>query len=186
MTTDSRAAAPVVATILLIAVVAVLSATISATLLGAGSELREPAPNVAQSSGAFVEQDGFDGGVVEITHLAGDTVAVADLEIAIDATDACGERERLVNLPEDDGNAAGRFADANVESGDIGESIVSGGFGADLGVLDSRTSNEFTAGSSVRFRLAGTDCPVDPGDRVVVRVVHVPSNAVLVTKRLTA
>jgi len=184
---NSRAVSSVIATLLLIAVVVVLSATIATALLGAGSELRDPAPNVAQSSGEFVEQEGFTGGMVRITHLAGDTVAVADLEIAIDATDACSERERLVNLPEDDSNNAGRFADTNVESGDIGDSIVSGGY-TELGVLDSRTTNEFTAGSWLQFRLAGSSgyCPLDPGDRVVVRVVHVPSNSVLITEDLTA
>lgn len=186
MSTEPRAVSSVIATSLMIAMVVVLSTTISGALLDASSELRDPAPNVAQSNGEFVEQEGFSGGIVEITHLAGDTVPVADLEIVIDATGACGERERLVNLPEDDSNNAGRFADANVESGDIDDSIVSGGFGADLGVLDSRTSDEFTAGSSLRFRLAGTDCPVNPGDRVVVRVVHTPSNAVIIKKDLTA
>ena len=178
---DDRAVSPVIATILMVAVLVVLSATASTVFLGVGSELRDPAPTIAQSSGTLVAQEGTDGGIVTITHVAGDTVPVSELAVA---SDACGERERLVNLPEDPSNNAGRFADTNVASGDISESIVSGGFEADLRALDSRTDNDFSAGSALQFRLTGGACPLDPGDRVIVRVVHAPSNSVLVTKTL--
>ena len=185
MTERSRGASSVVSTLLLVAIVVVLSATLSAVALGVADDLRNPGPYVSQSSGELVVQEGRGGGIVRITHVAGDPVPVEELEIAVDATDACGERERLIDLPEDPSNDAGRFADSNVASGSIDGSIVSGQTGLDLGVLDSRTSNSFEAGSSLAFRLTSGECPLTDGDRIVVRVVHVPSGSVTIRKALT-
>ena len=192
---DSRAVSSAIATILLVAILIVLATTISGAFLGVGSELREPAPNVAQSSGEFVRQEGFSGGIVRITHLAGDTVPVADLEIAIDATDACGRTARILNLPADNDIPDGQaFTDDNFENGDatiISEGLRGGSaFGNkqqwDAGVLHTANDNTFRAGSSFEFRIAVGECPLDAGDHVIVRVVHTPSNSVLVEKDLTA
>ncbi|VTT88060.1 Vng1974h [Halorubrum sp. DM2] len=178
----SRGVTSVVSTVLLVAIVVVLSATLSVFALGVTDELQDPGPYVSQSSGQLVVQEGSDGGIVRITHVAGDPVPVEETEIAIDATDTCGERERLINLPEDPSNNAGRFADSNVASGPINESIVSGQTGLDLGVLDSRTSNTLGAGSHLGFRLTGGECQLTAGDRIVVRVVHVPSGSVTISQ----
>jgi FlaG/FlaF family flagellin (archaellin) len=139
----SRAISSAIAAILLVAILIVLAATISGAFLGVGSELREPSPNVAQSSGEFIEQEGFSGGIVRITHLAGDTVPVADLEVAIDVTDACGRTARILNLPAD-ANRFGfdGFDDSNLREGD--DSIVSKGtFNSewDAGVLHTPSNS---------------------------------------------
>ena len=185
MTTHSRGVSSVVSTILLVAIVVILSATLSVFALGVADDLRNPGPYVSQSSGELVIQEGFDGGKVRITHVAGDPVPVEEMEIAIDATDACGERERLINLPEDPSNDAGRFADSNVATGSITGSIVSGQSGLELGVLDSETSNQFSAGTFLQFRLTKGDCELNEGDRLVVRIVHVPSGSVTIRQDLT-
>jgi flagellin-like protein len=184
MGTNERGAAPVVGVVLVVAIVIILAATVSVFTFGFAENLTEPGPNVAESTGELIQQSGFDGGIIRITHEAGDAVAVEDIEIAVDATDSCGERERLINLPEDDSNNAGRFADTNVRSGSISGSIIDGGFITDLGVVDSRTTNRFTSGTFLQFRLTGGDCPLDNRDEVIVRVVHVPSNSVIITQRL--
>lgn len=185
MSRHSRAVAPVISTILMVAIVIILSATISIFVLDVGETVRDPAPVVAQSTGELIAQDGTDGGTIRITHQGGDSVSVNEIEIVIDASDAqeCGQRERLINLPES-GTFSGRFADTNVASGDISNSIVDGGFNADLGVLDSRTDNEFSAGSFFEVRLTGGECPLKQGDKVVVQVIHVPTNSVIIKQNL--
>lgn len=184
MRTRSRGISPVIGTVLLVAIVVVLAAAVSALVLGLGDGLRDPGPDVGQSSGELEAQSGTDGGVITITHEGGEPVSVEDLEIAVDATDACGDRDRLVDLPENDSNNAGRFADSNVESGSISDSIVDAGTSTDLKVLDSRTGNRFEAGTSLQFRLESGECPLSDGDTVVVRVVHTPSNSVIIEKEL--
>ncbi|ELZ52587.1 MULTISPECIES: type IV pilin [Halorubrum] len=183
MPRPSRGVTSVVSTVLLVAIVVVLSATLSAFAAGVADDLRNPGPYVSQSGGQLAVQDGYDGGTVRVTHVSGDPVPVEEMEIAIDASDACGERERLIRLPEG-GNSSGSFADSNVASGSIDESIVSGGNRVDLGVLDSRTTNRFAAGSFLQFRLTGESCSLAEGDRVVVSVVHVPSGSVVIRQEL--
>lgn len=185
MSIRSRGVSPVLSTILMAAIVVVLAGAASLYVFDIGEELRNPAPNVAESSGELIQQSGFNGGKIRITHEAGDTVATGETEIVVDASDACGKRERLINLPEDDSNNAGRFADTNVQSGSISGSIISGGSATELGVLDSRTTNQFTAGSFLQFRLTAGDCSLDSEDVVAVRVVHTPSNSVIITEQLT-
>ncbi|MEZ3164213.1 type IV pilin [Halorubrum sp. RMP-47] len=184
MTTQSRGVSSVVSTILLVAIVVILSATLPVFTLGVADDLRNPGPYVSQSSGEFAVQDGYDGGIARIAHVAGDPVLVEEMDIAIDATDACGERERLIDLPEG-GNSSGSFPDSNVASGSIDEGIVSGGNRVDLGVLDSRTTNRLAAGSFLQFRLTNESCSLTEGDRLVVRVVHVPSGSVAIRQELT-
>jgi flagellin-like protein len=179
----SRGVTSVVSTVLLVLIVVVLAATLSVFGLGVADDLRNPGPYVAQSSGQLAVQDGFDGGIVRITHVSGDPIPVEEMEIAVDASDACGERERLIRLPEG-GNSSGSFADSNVASGSIDDSIVSGGNRVDLGVLDSRTANRFAAGSFLQFRLTAESCSLTEGDRLTVTVVHVPSGSVAIRQVL--
>lgn len=185
-----RAVASVVSTVLLVAVVVILAATVAVFVLDVGEEVRDPGPNVADSSGEFVRQDGFDGGIIRITHLAGESVPVSELEIAVDATDACGERARIVNLPSEAVNFGfPGFSNENLVRGD--QSIVSKGtFDSEWnsGVLHEQNSNTFAAGSSFEFRIKGgtDDCQLSSGDEVVVRVIHVPTSSIMVTEELTA
>ncbi len=181
---NRRGISPVVGVVLMIAITVLLAGSVATILLGVGDVPDEPAPIIGESSGELEQQSGSSGGEVHITHVAGDDIAVENIEIAVDASDACGEHERLINLPENDSNNAGRFDDTNVESGPIDDSIISGDYD-DLGVLDSRTTNQFTEGSSLQFRLASSECELDAGDEVIVRVVHVPSDSAIITRQLT-
>lgn len=178
--TDDRGLTPVIGVVLLVAVTLLLAATVSATVLGATADLTEPAPTVAQASGEF-DRYASGGGryteqVIRITHLAGDTLTVSNLELAVDATDACGRSGRLVNLPVpgDDPRPAARYVrgddifdnSANSVEGPIGTGDVDDG--------------EWSAGETAQFRLATSACRLGPGETVTVRVVHTPTNAVLI------
>jgi FlaG/FlaF family flagellin (archaellin) len=172
----------------MVAIVVILAATISVFVLGFGEDIQEPAPTVAQSSGELTTQEGYDGGIVRITHLAGDSVDVENIEITVDATGSCGETARIVNLPSEAVNFGFEgFSDENLQNGD--DSFISKGtFSStwDAGVLHKTNDNTFSAGSSFEFRIAGGECVLDQGDEVTVRVIHIPSNAIIIKKDLTA
>ncbi|RCU47651.1 type IV pilin [Haloplanus salinus] len=178
----SRASSTVIGNVLLIAVVVVLAGTASAYVFGVTDGSPDPAPTVAQSTGELVPQAGNDGGIVRITHRGGDTLRVADIEVAVDATDACGKRGRLVDLPVDGfgGNAIGS---SNIEGDDIFDERPSYLGGPDPGALGQST---YTSDERLRFRIPERDCSIDDGARVTVRVVHTPTNAVVVERTLTA
>jgi FlaG/FlaF family flagellin (archaellin) len=180
---STRGVTPVVSEVLLIAVVVVVATTVSVFALGVGEETREPAPAVAQSSGTFVAfEDGSDEQIVRITHVAGDRIPVSELEVVVDATDACGKAGRLVDLPVD-GAGGNAIADSNIDGDDIFDQRPPYLGGPDLGVL---TGSSFAAGEYVGFRLSKGECLVEPGDEVVVRLVHAPTDAVVVRERLVA
>jgi flagellin-like protein len=197
---QDRAVSPIVSTVLTVAIVVILAASVSVFVLDFGEEVDDPAPVVGQSSGELTpneDEDGFSipgGGIISITHVAGDDLNVGDIEVVVDATDACGQTARVLALP---GPTPSRtatspdylpFDDGNFRSGD--DSFLSQGTGGQkwsAGVLHAETSNTFDAGSSFELRIAPTSgCDVRPGDRITVDVVHVPSNAVIISQELTA
>ena len=178
-TSPSRGVSPVISTVLLIAVVLVLAASITVVMSGYAEQTRSPAPTVGQSSGELVaDTAGSDDQIVRLTHIAGDTLTVSNLEIVVDATDACGKRGRLVNLPD---NAVGYGTPNAIEGDDIFDD-----FSPDGGQLDTSADGKWAAGETARFRLANTDCSLAPGDTVTVRVVHLPSESVVITETLKA
>jgi flagellin-like protein len=60
MDRQNRAVSSVIATILMIAIVVTLAAAISVSFFDVADDLREPAPNVADTTGEFeLETDGF-------------------------------------------------------------------------------------------------------------------------------
>lgn len=81
----TRAVSSVISVVLMVAVVVVLAATVSAFAFDFTENFDDPAPNVAQSTGEFVPQDGNSGGIVTLRHVAGDCVAISDTEIAVRA-----------------------------------------------------------------------------------------------------
>jgi len=85
MVRNSRASSPVVSVVLTVSIVVILAAAVSVVTVGFVEDIQEPAPNVAQSSGDFVPQDGSDGGIVQITHVSGESVAISELEITVQA-----------------------------------------------------------------------------------------------------
>lgn len=77
MNRQDRAATPVVSTILIVAIVIILAATVSVFFLGVTEDINEPAPNVADTTGEFeVGSADSDNQVVQITHIAVDNVNV--------------------------------------------------------------------------------------------------------------
>jgi flagellin-like protein len=170
-----RGQSEVLGEVLLVGVAVVVAAVLSLGALGFGEEVDDPAPTVAESSGELVADDGrFGNQRVRIYHEAGDPVRVENVEIAVDASDACGKRGRIVNLPTNTIDA-----DENVR----GPDIFDGRTGQAKGALDDEV---FAAGDVFDFRLTSGTCELDPGDRITVRVVHTPSGAVIVEARLTA
>ncbi|MBO4249350.1 type IV pilin [Halomicrobium sp. IBSBa] len=181
---SDRAVSPVVANVLLVAVVVILAATVSVFALGFAEETTKPGPVVGQSSGTLEANTVGDGnGIVRLTHVAGDRIPVPEMEVAVDATDACGKKGRLVNLPVDrySGKAIGP---GNIEGDDIFDerSYNSGGTPDENAIHGS----EYTASDQIAFRIPDTDCTIEEGEEITVRVVHTPTASVPITKTLTA
>jgi FlaG/FlaF family flagellin (archaellin) len=103
----------------MVALVVILAAVISTFSLGFVDGLRDPGPNTTQSSGEFTPQDGNDGGIVLLTHEAGDSVRIKELEIAVQAECTGGIKQgRIVNLPAGAGNAI-RASDGQINRNNI-------------------------------------------------------------------
>jgi FlaG/FlaF family flagellin (archaellin) len=170
-----RGQSAVLGEVLLVGVAVVVAAVLTLGALGFGEEVDDPAPTIAESSGELVADDGgFGNQRVRIYHQAGDTVRVKNVEIAVDASDACGKRGRIVDLPTNTIDATENVRGADIFDGRTGQA---------KGAL---RDDVYRAGDVFDFRLASGACELDPGDQITVRVVHTPSGAVLIEKRLTA
>ena len=186
MAGESRAVSSVISVILLVAVTVVLAAVLSVATLGLAEKLDDTAPVIGQSEGEFAAQDGFDGGIVRITHVAGAVVRVSEVEVAVGAEcsgDGTDKHGRLVNLPVQSGD---KPKSDNIK----GDDIFDGSSGSltepgtdDTGAL---VTDEFRPGDVIVFRIPDIDCDLLSGDTVTVRVVHTPSNAVIIRQELTA
>lgn len=175
-----RAVAPVVSTILLVAIAVILAATVSVFVFDFGEAVEETAPVVGQSSGEFSAQSGNDGRIVTISHVAGDDIRVREMEVAVAAT--CSgrtQRGRLVSLPLENN----KIEQSNINGTDIFDNRYETGYSWDLGALKSES---FTAGEKIEFRIPDGECRLTRGDTVTVRVIHVPTNAVVIEQELTA
>ena len=175
---SSRAVSSVIATVLMVAIVVILAATMSAYALGFADDITRPGPLVGQSSGELVSQEGNDGGVVRITHIAGDEIRAGDLEIAVDARDACGKSGRLVNLPASGGDP--QPTSEYVRGDDIFDNSANS-VGGPIGEADA----VWEPGETATFRLASSECRLNSGDSITVRVVHTPTNSVVIKQTLT-
>ncbi|QDX40659.1 type IV pilin [Salarchaeum sp. JOR-1] len=173
---SSRGVSPAIGTILMVAVVVVLAATISVFALGFLNDLNQPAPMVAQSSGDLVyDRPGSNDQIVRLTHVAGDDLAVSELEIVVDATDACGKESRIVSLP------TNTLGSANYNGDDIFAY-----YSPDGGQLDTSADGTWSAGGTATFRIASSECEINEGDTITIRVVHTPTNSVIIKETLTA
>jgi flagellin-like protein len=185
--TAERAVSPVVGVVLLVGLTLLLAATVSATALGFTDQLTGSSPTVVASGGSYERYaDGggrYTGQVIRITHEGGDTLTVADLELAVDASDACGKTGRLVNLPVDgdDPRPTSRY----VRGDDVFDNSPNSVEGA-IGTGDVDDDGEWSAGETAQFRLATGDCRLDAGDTVVVRLVHVPTGTTIIDQPIRA
>lgn len=184
---DDRAVSPVAGSVVLVGLALLLAATASATALGFADGLAPPAPTVAQSSGTYdryaVGGGRYDEQVVRVTHEGGDTLTVADIEIVVDASDACGQTGRLVNLPAEGDDP--RPTSEYVRGDDIFDNSANSVEGP-IGTGDVDDDGEWSAGETAQFRLATRACRLDSGDRLVVRIVHTPTDTTVVDQRITA
>jgi FlaG/FlaF family flagellin (archaellin) len=166
----------------MVAVVVILASIISVFALGFTGDANQPGPVVSQSSGELVRDiSGGNDQIVRLTHVAGDNLDVSTLEIAVDATDACGKQSRLVNLPD---NAVGSTKASELES--IEGADIFDDDSPDGGQLDTSADGTWSAGETATFRLASTECKLNGGDAITVRVVHTPTNSVVIEQTLTA
>ncbi len=192
MEIDHRGVSPVIGVVLMVAVVVVLAVTISVFVPGSTDELSEPPPNVAETTGEFTTADGTAGDeqTVRITHMAGDSVDVGELEIIVRASGpTLDARAQLVDLPSD-GYFTRSIDDSNIQGN---EHLIDGGFEkARLVVVED--SNVWSATETIEFRVAVGEAdfrepPNRTGpaaDELEVIVVHTPSNAVLFDQTFTA
>lgn len=169
----SRGVTPVVAVVLLVAVVTVLAAAVAVTALGVTDALGSPPPRAALAGGELAAHGERAGGVVSVAHLGGETLSVGSLALAVDATDACGKTGRLHSLPLGAGND---IDPANVAGADVFDGQSVRRFGERPHVL---VRERWAPGQTLAFRIPRVDCPLAPGDRVAVRVVHEPTDAVV-------
>ncbi|WP_267161509.1 type IV pilin N-terminal domain-containing protein [Halovenus salina] len=187
-----------ISTILLVATVVIIAATISVFVLGFGENVQEPGPVVGQSTAELEPVNGSSGGIITVTHVAGDQVEVENMEVIVDASDACGKRTRVVNLP---ASFSGQYYPGNQldESNFEGnENLLAEGFLPQFNqekwdarlLMDTANDpttieNTFSAGNSFQLRIAKGGCNLDAADKVSISVVHTQSNSIILDKELT-
>jgi flagellin-like protein len=183
MNRQDRAVTPVISTILMVAIVVILAAVISTFALGFAENFSDPAPTVGDTTGEFVP--GADEQVVRITHVAGDSVPVEEIEIIVRASgpgDDLPTEARLVDLPSN-GFFGFSIDDTNIEGNEelISEDIDS----ARIIVVDD--TNTWSAGKTIQFEInsEGADFSDsaqgdnNEADELEVIIVHTPSNSIL-------
>lgn len=180
-----RAVTPVISTILMVAIVVILAATVSVFFLGVVEDVNEPAPNVADTTGEFEPGSESDQQIVRITHLAGESVAVEEIEIIVRASGPDSElptEARLVDLP---AGVTRGFPDEENINGEI--SLISRGNAVDNQIWTEDDSNTWSVGDTIRFRVAVSEADFrdeenrngPEADELEVIIVHTPSNAIL-------
>ena len=192
MSQQNRAVTPVISTILVVAIVVILAATVSVAFLGITENLTEPAPIVADTTGEFEAGPGNYSQVVRITHVAGDSVEVEDIEIIVRASGPDSDlptEARLVNLPADvDGFCTnGRLTRSKNIEGDYdliqeGCPNRNGPFPQVLQVITDADSNTWSPGRTIQFQIRSDRADFSPGgeaDELEVIIVHTPSKAII-------
>jgi flagellin-like protein len=183
MSQQDRGVTPVISTILMVAIVIILAATVSVYFLGVTEDINEPAPNVADTAGEFEVADGTAGNkqVVKITHIAGEDVAVEKIEIVVRASGPTLDTEaRLVDLPTDS------FFSTAIDSSNIqgDESLIDESSSAPNQVIVPADPNTWKSGDTIQFRIntSGADFregePPD-ADTLEVIIIHTPSNSII-------
>jgi len=186
MKINNRAVSPVVATILVVAIVVILAATISVVVLDTTEEINEPTPNVAETTGEFEPGAGFGNQDVKITHVAGDDVEVEEIEIIVrasrpetDDTDA-----RLIDLPASsgEGQAEGWIGDDNIEGNK--DLITQVTMANQIIVADD--TNTWSAGDTIKFSILSTGAdfsedasPSNAADELEVIIIYTPSDTII-------
>ncbi len=178
---SSQGPSPVVGAVLLLAVtVVVLGGLYSITAIDFGPGGDESTPTVSAADGRLLLGGDGSYGTVELTHQEGDNLAVADLELAVSAQAACGKSGRLVNLPAPGGDPspASEYVRGN-DIFDTGDDSLTGPIG-------ENNVTTWAPGGTATFRIDTEACSLAPGNEILVRLRHAPTDAVLTQQRLTA
>jgi flagellin-like protein len=172
-----RGVSSVVGVILVVALVVILAGVVGTYGLGFVEDLRDPAPNVAESEGKLVAEG--DKQIIALTHVAGDSVEAEEMEIVVDVDGtSCTETSRLVNLPSD-----GNLDPNNIDGPDIFDDQELAGAIEDGSPDDDGV---WSAGDTIEVRIVSGECGLSTGDRVTVRIVHWPTNSIVVETTLAA
>jgi len=107
---------------------------------------------------------------------------MSSIEVVVDASDACGKQGRLVNLPVPSGG--NDIDQSNIEGDDIFDQRAYG-FDAVPGPNAIHRA-EYAAGEQIAFRITGGPCSISQGDEITVRVIHTPTNSIIIEETLTA
>ena len=184
MSQEDRAVTPVVSTILMVVLVVILAATTSVAFFTFTENINEPAPIVGDTTGEFEAGGELDQQLVRIKHIAGEDIAVEDLEIIVRVSGPSLDTEaRLVDLPTDS------FFSTAIDSSNIqgDDSIIDTRSSAPNQIIVPADSNMWTAGDTIQFRISvsGADFRDPPkgnnpkADQLEVIIVHTPSNAII-------
>jgi len=185
MNQQDRAVTPVIAIILMVAVLIVLAAAISVSFFGVTEDINEPAPNVADTTGEFEPGSDIEEQIVRITHASGENVNVDEIQIIVRASGPEVNAEaRLIDLP---GETSLVFGDLSIDDRHLqgDDAIISQT--APWQVLTEDDSNVWGAGDTIQFRIAvgGADFRDEENrngpeaDELDVLIVHTPSDAIL-------
>jgi flagellin-like protein len=170
-----RGVTPVIGVILTVAIVVVLTAVVGGSVLAYTDAFEEPAPRIGQSSAQLVPNvAGGTDQTVKMTHIAGDEVEVQNLDVVIDARPACGKTTRLVDP-----------TTTNIDPDDLDGPNFLDDYGLE-GEFGTGSNEVWSPGESVEVRINNGGCDIASGEQVTVRVVHTPSETVIIDKTLTA
>lgn len=191
MCDQSRGVSPVISTIMMVAIVVILSATVSVFMFDVGEDVPSVAPNVAQSSGEFVAGSGDDDQVVSITHLGGDTVNIESIEIVLRVPEQ-NEYIRLVDLP-GEGYFDYTLDNSNIQGGtdlsDNTDVIDQGSTASNVNqgpIYKDANDRQWNAGETIAIEVAvDWDFRTSEYNELDVLVIHTESESILIEKHLS-
>ena len=162
----------------MVAITVIVATVAGVVVLGFVSDVQEPAPNVADTTGEFEVADGRAGSkqIVKITHIAGDDVPVKDIEIIVQATGpSLDTTAQLVDLPTEDTTVDAKNIEGNTGLIDKGDAVQT---------IQEDDSNIWSVGKVITFRVSTGEADFREGespdaDTLEVVVVHTPSNAII-------
>ncbi len=172
---------PAVVAGVLMGMVVVIAAVAGSVTLASSDSLSEPAPQLSVEAGTLTAVGSGEGDqALRLTHAAGEPVDVGALAFVV-SVDSADAREEVTGLPAGEGglnesNVAGdRFLD---ESSD--------GIAGPVTATPTEGNAVWEAGETVVLRINADALTLAPGDRVTVRIRHLPSNTVLLEQTVVA
>ncbi|MCP1715839.1 flagellin-like protein [Methanocalculus alkaliphilus] len=178
---DEEGVAPIIGVLLLVALTILLSAILLSSLQPV---LPEKPPFTAAVEGRLTIGHEIGMGTtsqfVELYHRAGDPVPVRDMELVVMVHRGGNmlRYERISGFP------VTRFGLATTEGDDLTDKSALGE--ARLGALHPNRDGIWGAGDTIGFRIktGGGGITLLPGDTVQVRIVHIPSQLIIVDQSM--